>query len=194
MTLLLEHGYGFDPLSRDITLAMDVEGHEVEWTLGFVLANVHAKADWWQRIKNKTKAIKPKRRKGKKEKKEKKKEKEEKEKKEKNEKKEKEEKEQKGETGEVRPAVTKRGIKRTLEETKSALKSLISLPTKGLRIGLRGLRGLKGGVLKAYSQVVTSLSGTVSAVRLAVKALGKGAMERLASLILRLQSWRSGVA
>lgn len=38
MSLLLEEGFGFDGKSRDITLALEVNGHEVEWTLGFALA------------------------------------------------------------------------------------------------------------------------------------------------------------
>eukprot|EP00428_Durinskia_dybowskii_P066965 CAMPEP_0170365636 /NCGR_PEP_ID=MMETSP0117_2-20130122/6004_1 /TAXON_ID=400756 /ORGANISM="Durinskia baltica, Strain CSIRO CS-38" /LENGTH=547 /DNA_ID=CAMNT_0010620199 /DNA_START=104 /DNA_END=1747 /DNA_ORIENTATION=+ len=37
---LLEKGFGFDPDSRSITLALEVEGKEVEWTLGYVLAEV----------------------------------------------------------------------------------------------------------------------------------------------------------
>jgi hypothetical protein len=37
---LLEKGFGFDRHARDITLALEVSGKEVEWTLGFVLAEV----------------------------------------------------------------------------------------------------------------------------------------------------------
>jgi GDA1/CD39 (nucleoside phosphatase) family len=40
MTTLLEHGFGFDSSHRNITLALEVMGHEVEWTLGFALAEV----------------------------------------------------------------------------------------------------------------------------------------------------------
>jgi hypothetical protein len=41
MALLLEHGFGFNGSERHITFALDIEGHEVEWTLGFALANVY---------------------------------------------------------------------------------------------------------------------------------------------------------
>ena len=40
MVTLLEYGFGYDLHSRDITFALNIEGREVEWTLGFVLANV----------------------------------------------------------------------------------------------------------------------------------------------------------
>jgi GDA1/CD39 (nucleoside phosphatase) family len=40
MVTLLEHGFGFDGQSRNITLALEVSGNEVEWTLGFALAEV----------------------------------------------------------------------------------------------------------------------------------------------------------
>ena len=40
MTTLLEYGFGFDSSHRNITLALEVLGHEVEWTLGFALAEV----------------------------------------------------------------------------------------------------------------------------------------------------------
>jgi Golgi nucleoside diphosphatase len=40
LVTLLEHGFGYHEHSRDITFALDIEGREVEWTLGFVLANV----------------------------------------------------------------------------------------------------------------------------------------------------------
>ena len=40
MATLLEHGFGFDGSHRNITLALEVMGHEVEWTLGFALAEV----------------------------------------------------------------------------------------------------------------------------------------------------------
>ena len=40
MATLLEHGFGFDGTHRNITLALEVMGHEVEWTLGFALAEV----------------------------------------------------------------------------------------------------------------------------------------------------------
>ena len=40
MTTLLEHGFGFSGTKRDITLALEVRGTEVEWTLGFALAEV----------------------------------------------------------------------------------------------------------------------------------------------------------
>jgi hypothetical protein len=36
---LLDKGFGFDRHARDITLALEVGGKEVEWTLGFVLAD-----------------------------------------------------------------------------------------------------------------------------------------------------------
>jgi len=41
MSLVLEHAFGFDRDARQITFALDVEGNEVEWTLGYALA--HAK-------------------------------------------------------------------------------------------------------------------------------------------------------
>lgn len=41
ITLLLEDGFGFDGSHRNITLALDLEGQEVEWTLGFALAELH---------------------------------------------------------------------------------------------------------------------------------------------------------
>lgn len=37
MITLLIDGFGFDPHSRDITFAFDVNGQEVEWTLGMAL-------------------------------------------------------------------------------------------------------------------------------------------------------------
>lgn len=37
---LLRHGFGFSADSRDITLALEVKKFEVEWTLGFALAEV----------------------------------------------------------------------------------------------------------------------------------------------------------
>jgi hypothetical protein len=37
---LLENGFGFNRNSRNITLALDVKGHEAEWTLGFALAEI----------------------------------------------------------------------------------------------------------------------------------------------------------
>lgn len=40
MVTLLEYGFGYDLHSRDITFALNIEGREVEWTLGFVLAHV----------------------------------------------------------------------------------------------------------------------------------------------------------
>ena len=40
MATLLEYGFGFDGSDRNITLALEVMGHEVEWTLGFALAEV----------------------------------------------------------------------------------------------------------------------------------------------------------
>jgi len=40
MVELLTTGFGFDRGSRNITLALEVEGHEVEWTLGFSLAEI----------------------------------------------------------------------------------------------------------------------------------------------------------
>jgi hypothetical protein len=40
MMVLLENGFGFDRESRDITLALEVRGHEVEWTLGFALTEI----------------------------------------------------------------------------------------------------------------------------------------------------------
>ena len=39
--VLLEHGFGFQKDKRHVTFAMDVEGQDVEWTLGFVLANLN---------------------------------------------------------------------------------------------------------------------------------------------------------
>lgn len=40
MATLLEHGFGFHGTRRDITLALEVRGNEVEWTLGYALAEV----------------------------------------------------------------------------------------------------------------------------------------------------------
>ena len=40
MVTLLEHAFGYDEHGRNITFALNIEGQEVEWTLGFVLANV----------------------------------------------------------------------------------------------------------------------------------------------------------
>ena len=40
MATLLESGFGFDGSHRNITLALEVMGHEVEWTLGFAMAEV----------------------------------------------------------------------------------------------------------------------------------------------------------
>lgn len=37
---LLKHGYGFPGDSRDVTFVLDIEGMEVEWTLGFALSEV----------------------------------------------------------------------------------------------------------------------------------------------------------
>ena len=37
MTLVLEHAFGFTKNDRHFTFALDVKGHEVEWTLGFAL-------------------------------------------------------------------------------------------------------------------------------------------------------------
>ena len=37
---LLENGFGFNRHSRNITLALDIKGHEAEWTLGFALAEI----------------------------------------------------------------------------------------------------------------------------------------------------------
>jgi hypothetical protein len=37
---LLDEAFGFSRDSRDITLALDVAGSEVEWTLGYALAEV----------------------------------------------------------------------------------------------------------------------------------------------------------
>ena len=36
---LLQNGFGFDRYDRMITYALEVEGKEVEWTLGFVLSH-----------------------------------------------------------------------------------------------------------------------------------------------------------
>ena len=41
LVTLLEYGFGFDGDARDITLALEIEGHEVEWTLGFALSEVN---------------------------------------------------------------------------------------------------------------------------------------------------------
>merc|ERR1712087_817298 len=35
---LLRDGYGFEPSSRNITFTYDIDGSEVEWTLGMVLS------------------------------------------------------------------------------------------------------------------------------------------------------------
>ncbi len=37
---LLKHGYGFPGDSRNVTFVLDIEGMEVEWTLGFALSEV----------------------------------------------------------------------------------------------------------------------------------------------------------
>jgi hypothetical protein len=37
---VLRYGFGVDPASRDIELAVEVKGFEVEWTLGFALSEV----------------------------------------------------------------------------------------------------------------------------------------------------------
>lgn len=37
---ILEKGFGFDKFARSITFALEVGGKEVEWTLGFALAEV----------------------------------------------------------------------------------------------------------------------------------------------------------
>jgi hypothetical protein len=41
MITLLENGFGLDADYRGITLALEVEGKEVEWTLGYALSEVH---------------------------------------------------------------------------------------------------------------------------------------------------------
>eukprot|EP01038_Epipyxis_sp_PR26KG_P009285 gene9285-12511_t len=38
---ILEKGFGFNRYRRDITFALEVEGSEVEWTLGFALAEIN---------------------------------------------------------------------------------------------------------------------------------------------------------
>jgi hypothetical protein len=40
LTMLLDEAFGFDRESRDITLALNVQGIEVEWTLGYALAEL----------------------------------------------------------------------------------------------------------------------------------------------------------
>lgn len=45
MVILLEHAFGYDQHARNITFALNIEGKEVEWTLGFVLANVGVHGD-----------------------------------------------------------------------------------------------------------------------------------------------------
>ena len=37
---LLQKGFGFKRFERAITYALEMEGQEVEWTLGFVLAHI----------------------------------------------------------------------------------------------------------------------------------------------------------
>jgi hypothetical protein len=37
---LLDEAFGFSRHERDITLALKVQGQEVEWTLGYALAEV----------------------------------------------------------------------------------------------------------------------------------------------------------
>jgi len=44
MSLVLEHAFGFARDARLITFALDVEGNEVEWTLGYALAHATATA------------------------------------------------------------------------------------------------------------------------------------------------------
>lgn len=39
---LLKHGYGFPGDSRNITFVLNIDGMEVEWTLGYALAEVPA--------------------------------------------------------------------------------------------------------------------------------------------------------
>jgi len=45
MITLLIDGFGFDPQSRDITFTFDVNGQEVEWTLGMALASYGSSQD-----------------------------------------------------------------------------------------------------------------------------------------------------
>eukprot|EP01035_Chromulina_nebulosa_P017505 gene17505-23062_t len=40
IALLLEDGFGFDGTHRNITIALEVQGKEVEWTLGYALAEL----------------------------------------------------------------------------------------------------------------------------------------------------------
>jgi hypothetical protein len=40
ISTLLEHGFGIDGSQKMVTLALEVEGVEVEWTLGFALAEL----------------------------------------------------------------------------------------------------------------------------------------------------------
>ena len=42
---LLRHGFGFHPEARDITFAFDVDGSEVEWSLGMALSEAGS-LDW----------------------------------------------------------------------------------------------------------------------------------------------------
>jgi len=46
MVTLLKDGYGFHPESRDITFTFDVDGSEVEWTLGMALSMNAASAQF----------------------------------------------------------------------------------------------------------------------------------------------------
>jgi len=39
---LLEKGFGFNKYERVITYALEVEGKEVEWTLGFILSHIQS--------------------------------------------------------------------------------------------------------------------------------------------------------
>ena len=41
LATILEHGFGIDGTKQMVTLALEVEGVEVEWTLGFALAELH---------------------------------------------------------------------------------------------------------------------------------------------------------
>lgn len=49
---LLENGFGFDRNSRNITLALDIKGHEAEWSLGFALAEIMLPAHQFIRESN----------------------------------------------------------------------------------------------------------------------------------------------
>jgi hypothetical protein len=54
---LLKHGYGFPGDTRNITFVLDIDGMEVEWTLGYALAEVPLYQIWERSVENATLAL-----------------------------------------------------------------------------------------------------------------------------------------